>query len=75
MIDPRQAEIRISWVGGGPLVVRGRLAWLILKLAKRGELAEDLDRLSRGQLVAKWGDNGQVEAKTERTYHWTAEAT
>lgn len=77
MTDPRSCEIRITWVGGGPLVIRGRLAWLFLKMATKGgaELMQDLDRLGRGQLLAKWGDNGQVEAKTERTYHWPGEAT
>lgn len=77
MIDPRTCEIRIVGVGRGPIVVRGRLAWLILKLVERGgaQLAEDLDRLHRGQLLTKWGDNGQVEVQTQRTYYWPGAET
>lgn len=76
MTDPRRCEIRITYVGGGPLVIRGRLAWLILKIAEKGagDLAEDLDRLHNGHLEADWGDNGSVKLKTQRAYHWPGEA-
>lgn len=77
MTDPRQYEIRVSWVGGGPIVVRGRLAWLIFKLVTRGgaELAEDLDRLHNGHLEVDWTDRGTARVETQRSYHWPGEVT
>ena len=74
MSDPRSCEIRITWVGGGPLVVRGRLAWLILKLAQKGasELAEDLDRIHDGQMDVSWNGRG-VFIHTRRGYNWPGE--
>lgn len=75
MADTRSCEVRLTAVGKNTLIIRGRLAWLMLKLAERGgaQLAEDVDRLGRGQLLAKWGDNGQVEVQTQRTYNWPGE--
>jgi len=69
--DPRQAEVTLTWPGG-KLIVRGRLAWFLKKLAERGDLAEDMERLNKGSMEARWGDNGQLEAHTRRTYHWPA---
>ncbi|HXI16472.1 MAG TPA: hypothetical protein VNM48_08875 [Chloroflexota bacterium] len=76
-VEPRSCEIRISWVGGGPLVIRGRLAWLLKKLATEGgaQLAEDLDRLDNGHLSVDWSAPGTVTVKTQRTYKWPASAT
>lgn len=64
MTDPRTCEIRISWVGGGPLVIRGRLAWLILKLAlKAGALQPKVDGLRYGSLEAHWGDREEPKVR------------
>ena len=50
-------EIRVTPSGGGPIVVRGRLAWLILRLAQRaGALQPKVDALQYGVLEAHWGD-------------------
>lgn len=68
MSDPRTAEIRISWVGGGPLVVRGRLAWLLLKLAlKSGALQPKVDALRYGALEAHWGDREEPSVRVVDT--------
>jgi hypothetical protein len=73
--DPTAAEVRLVWTGGGPVVIRGRLAWLLIKIATRGAqpLAEDVDRLAEGKLELNWGTNGNVKAQTLRTYHWPGE--
>lgn len=72
--SPTVCEIRISWVGGGPIVVRGRLAWLILKLVEKGgaHLMDDMDRLDNGHMDVEWSDRGSVKVQTRRTYSWAA---
>ena len=49
-IDPRRETITILWQGA-EIAVGGRLAWIILKLAIRGDmLREDLDRTEQARI-------------------------
>ncbi|HXI16823.1 MAG TPA: hypothetical protein VNM48_10645 [Chloroflexota bacterium] len=72
-VEPRKDEVRLTWPGG-LLIVRGRLAWLLKKLAIEGgaQLAEDLDRLDNGHLDIEWTDRGSAKVQTRRTYNWSA---
>lgn len=67
--DPLACEVRIQAVGG-LRVVRGRLAWLLLKLVDEGgtQLAEDVDHVGHGHLEVDWSTTGQVTIQTRRVY-------
>lgn len=68
LVDPRSCEIRIIRVGSGPIVVRGRLAWLLLKIATQGApLMETCDRVRTGHLDIDWNGQGEGNASVRET--------
>lgn len=64
----QSTELRITGPGS-LLIVRGRIAWCLWRLAKNARLAEDMEHMgSAGHFEADWGPGDELLVQTRTRY-------